>query len=533
MADEAVAQLNKAGPENRTSLILEVTRRFTSTLELDQVLDQVLSLTVDTIGAERGSIFVMDRSGRVTHKILARWYLPSHQSQEVVSEVLGQGVAGHVFRYQQPILVTDTQADERWVHLPDDPYVTRSALSVPLLYRGQLNGILTLTHARPRHFDEDDLALGINIAGQAAIAIENARLFDRVRHERATLNAVISKVAGGILITDTAGRILYANPVSATALGLEAVVARGQSLEEVAPDPRLVELFQALLGSGEMQRGEIYVSDGRTFDTSLVLVPSAGVVVMLHDVTRFKELDALKSEFVTTVSHDLKSPLGLIYGYAWLLADLPNLDTEARQYVNQILNGIQKMQQIITALLDLSLIEAGVGQVREPVDVTVLINECLAAFETQVREKDLQVSVNAAPDLPQLQGNPVRLAQAVNNLVINAIKYTPPGGRISISADLHDDEMLLHVADTGPGIPPDKQEGLFRKFYKVSSQETLSQEGHGLGLAIVKSVVEAHGGWVGVESVVGEGSTFTIAIPLTSLASPVESSADLATPSHS
>jgi signal transduction histidine kinase len=503
--------------ENRTNLILEVTRRFTSTLELDKVLDQVLTLTVDAIGAERGSIFVLDRAGQVTHQILARWYLPPHQSKQAVSAVLGQRVAGHVFRYRQPVLVTDTESDRRWVRFADDPHITRSALSVPLLYRGQLNGILTLTHAQPRHFDEDDLALGINIAGQAAIAVENARLFDRVRHERATLNAVISGVSEGIIVTDAEGQILYANPASAAALS---IIARGQSLPDVTPDPHLIELFQALLRSGEMQRGEIRVSDGRIFDASLVLVPRAGVVILLHDVTRFKELDALKSEFVTTVSHDLKSPLGLIYGYAWLLSDSPDLDDEAREYIANILKGIKKMQQIITALLDLSLIEAGIGQVQEAVDVNALIHECLRAFETQVQEKALQVNVNANDALPPIQGHPIRIGQAINNLLINAVKYTPPGGRVSISTSLRGDEVLILVSDTGPGIPSGKLPGMFGKFYKVSSQDTLPEEGHGLGLAIVKSVVEAHGGRVGVESKVGEGSTFSIALPLTPPAAP-------------
>jgi signal transduction histidine kinase len=510
----AAPQAEARSNQTRTDLILEVTRRFTSTLELDKVLGQVLSLTVDTIDADRGSIFVLDQSGRVSHKILARWYLPPHQSEEVISIVMRQGAAGFVFRHQQPVLITDTATDERWVHLPDDPNVTRSALSVPLLNHGRLNGILTLTHAAPAFFDDDDLALIINIAGQAAVAVENARLFDRVRRERATLHAVISDVAEGILITDSSRRIQYANPAGATALGFEAA-ARGRILDDVSPDQRLLVLFRTLLASSRPQRGEVYGSDGRVFDASLALVPGAGVVITLHDVTRFKELDALKSEFVDTVSHDLKAPLGLVYGYAWMLADSPSLDTESRRYVDEILDGVQKMQQIITSLLDLTVIESGIDQVREPVDVSKLIHEGLAAFGARVREKDLQVTVRIHPSLPQISGHSIRLSQAINNLISNAIRFTARGGHISLSAELDGEEVLVRVSDTGPGIPSEKRAGLFSRFYKVGGSETLSQEGHGLGLAIVKSVVEAHGGRVGVESVVGQGSTFFIAFPLT------------------
>jgi PAS domain S-box-containing protein len=412
-------------------------------------------------------------------------------------------------------LVIDTEMDERWVYLTDDPDTTRSALSVPLLCRDQLNGILTLTHSRSNFFDHDDLNVVVSIAGQAAVAIENARLFDRVRHERATLHTVINSVTEGILITDVDGQVLYVNPAGAEALGVSAAAARGQSLGDVVPDHRLLDLLQALLSSGESQRDEIYGSDGKIFDASLVLVPGTGAVTTLHDVTQFKEVDALKSEFVDTVSHDLKAPLGLLYGYAWLLADSPGLGDEAHHYANIIINGIQRMQKIITSLLDLTMIEGGVDQVIEPVDLSALVHESFDAFEAKIKEKGLQVTLDADPDLPQVQGHPIRLGQAVTNLISNAVKYTASGGCIDVSINVEGDEILVRVSDTGPGIPEEKQTRLFNKFYKVGTRETLPQEGHGLGLAIVKSVAEAHGGRAAVESVIGQGTTFIIALPFT------------------
>jgi len=499
---------------SRTDLLLEITRRFTSTLDLHEVLDQVLNLTVEAIGAERGSIFVLDGVGCVTHKILARWYLPPPQSEEVISVVLRQGAAGYVFRTREPVLVGDTQTDERWVHLPDDPHVTRSALCVPLVHRNQLNGILTLTHAAPRYFDREDLMLATHISGQAAIAIENARLYDRVCGERATLQAVIGSVVEGIVITDVQGRIVYANPAGAAALGAQTGTIRDQHLDNLSLDPRLGELFRALLGAGEPQRGQMHGQDGRVYEASLVMVPGAGVVTTLHDVTHFVQLNALKSEFVSTVSHDLKAPLGLIYGYAWLLAENPELGTESRRYVDMILDGIQRMQQLITALLDLTLIESGTDHERGLVELADLIRESLNTFSAKIQEKSLHVDLYLDSMLPMVRAHPVRVGQALANLVSNAIKYTPAGGRITISTRVEEDEIVVRVSDTGPGIPSDRQAGLFGKFYRVGSKETLANEGHGLGLAIVKSVAEAHGGRVGVESASGQGTTFVFALPL-------------------
>jgi signal transduction histidine kinase len=515
MTDNAALQTAQLlADHNHTDLLLEITRRFTSTLDLREVLDQVLNLTVEAVGAERGSIFVLDGTGCVTHKILARWYLPPAQSEEVISVVLRQGAAGYVFRTREPVLVGDTQADERWVHLPDDPHVTRSALCVPLVHRGQLNGILTLTHAAPRHFDRHDLTLTTHIAGQAAIAIENACLYDRVCGERATLQAVIGSVVEGIVITDVQGRIEYANPAGAAALGAHIGTIHDQHLDELSPDPRLGELFRALLSARELQRGQMQGQDGRVYEASLVMAPGAGVVTTFHDVTHFVQLNALKSEFVSTVSHDLKAPLGLIYGYAWLLAENPELGAESRRYVNMILDGIQRMQQLITALLDLTLIESGTDRERGLVELADLIRESLSAFSAKIKEKGLRVDLCLDPTLPMVRVHTVRVGQALTNLINNAIKYTPAGGRIAVSTHVEEDEIVVRVSDTGPGIPSDKQAGLFGKFYRVGSKETLANEGHGLGLAIVKSVAEAHGGRVGVESVSGRGTTFVFALPV-------------------
>jgi signal transduction histidine kinase len=236
---------------------------------------------------------------------------------------------------------------------------------------------------------------------------------------------------------------------------------------------------------------------------------------VLHDVTHFKELDRIKSDFVATVSHDLKAPITVIYGYVELLEDtLPHLNELALRSLEEIRESATRMKNLITTLLDLAQIEVGLDQANQPCRISEIISDVLKSHRLQAEEKGITLKATVAENLPTVLGHPVRLGQAVTNLVGNALKYTPPGGQVRITADRSDQKIVVQVSDSGPGIPPAKQAGLFGKFYKVGATETRDQEGHGLGLAIVKSVAEAYGGRVWVESAIGQGSTFFFSLPI-------------------
>jgi two-component system phosphate regulon sensor histidine kinase PhoR len=495
-------------------LVYEITRRFAGLLDLNQVLAEVLSLTVDTLGADQGSIFLLDQEQQVSHHILARRNLPANESAQVVSTVLDKGLAGWAVRQRQTALVQDTKSDPRWYHLPGDKLNTRSALAVPLIYRGQLNGLLTLTHGEPDFFDQEHLELGTALAVQAATAVENARLFTRVRDERAVLQALINGVQDPIIVTDAQNQVRFINP-AASALDEVLDQAVGQAVESAIPSDKLQRLFRQLHASGQSQHDEISWHDGRTFDATLAHIPEVGSVAVLHDVTHFKELDRLKSEFVASASHDLKAPLSVIYGYVELLEDnLPNLDGLAAKCLKEITGSAARMQTLIVTLLDLAQIEAGLDQAAQPCEIAYIVLDALSEHNLQAEEKEIKLQARIADDLPEIIGQPVRLGQAVSNLVGNALKYTPPKGQVTVSVHADELNVVIQVNDSGPGIPLAKQAGLFGKFYKVGARETRTQEGHGLGLAIVKSVVEAHKGRVWVESAVGEGSTFAFSLPL-------------------
>lgn len=492
----------------------ETARRFARSLDLNVVLSEVLSLTVGSLGADRGSIFLFDQSQRVTRHILARRNLPVEESEKIVSAVLDYGLAGWAARERTLAVVEDTLTDPRWHFFPDEASSTRSAVAIPLLHSGVLNGVMTVEKNDPGAFAQRQIDLISTIAGQSAAAVENARLFTRVRDERALLQALVNGVQQPIIVTDTYNRIRYSN-VAAQRLFPKVGNTAGQLAAPDIVSRRLAGMFRRLLRTGRPQREQLELVDGNTYDAYLELVPGAGAVAVLHDVTAFKEVDRAKSEFIASVSHDLKSPLTVISGYVDLLKDnVSSTNRLAMQSLGEISSSVVRMKDLITALLDLAQIESGLVQAREPVHLSKTIDDVVSEFRLPAEEKKVDLHREAPDDLPMVSGDPVRLRQAIANLVGNAVKFTPRGGSVVVSAHVEEGYLVVQVSDSGPGIAIDMQVGLFGKFYRVAVPDTNAAEGHGLGLAIVKSVVEAHDGRVWVQSAAGQGSVFGFEIPI-------------------
>ncbi|RMF29722.1 MAG: GAF domain-containing protein [Chloroflexi bacterium] len=496
-------------------LLYEITQQIATLLDLDELLSRILALTISSTGAEQGSIFLLDAEGKVERQILIRRDLPPAVSRQVVQAVLEKGLAGWVLRHRRGAVVADAQTDPRWLSLPDAPYTVRSALAVPFIHQERVYGLLTLIHSQPGVFTEEDLALLTAVGHQAAAAIQNARLYEYVRRQQSTLTTIINSVQDPILVLDPQGLVFLVNPAASRALGLESDAIVGHPLSDSIAIPQFLELVRQAQASGQPGQAEITWEDGRTFEVVVQPVEAMGTVITLHDITHFKALDTLKDELVATVSHDLKSPLGLIYGHAGLLKEaIEEIPSYLHESVEAILGAVMKMQTLIDSLLDLAQIEAGMDRMTECCLMDQIVEEVVDSFRFQAEEKQITLKLEIAPHLPPIVGNPLRLSQAVSNLVSNAIKYTPPGGRVTVCLFRQEDALVVTVTDTGPGIPPAKQRGLFSKFYRTGMRETIAQEGHGLGLAIVRSVVEAHGGKVWVESQVGQGSTFGFTLPI-------------------
>ncbi|HEY1015331.1 MAG TPA: HAMP domain-containing sensor histidine kinase, partial [Herpetosiphonaceae bacterium] len=241
---------------------------------------------------------------------------------------------------------------------------------------------------------------------------------------------------------------------------------------------------------------------------------NGGQVVVLQDITHFKELDALKSRFVSTVSHDLKSPLTAIQGYAQLVADghLGPISDPQRDALQAVIRNSASMTMLISDLLDLGKLEAGIGINPQLCDLSVLVREVVDEMQIRAKLQKLQLQQKLPVRLP-LVADPARVRQVLANLVSNAIKYTPSGGQIHVVAYARNGNVNIAVKDSGLGIPDDALPHIFDRFYRVKRDSDSKVEGTGLGLAIVKSIIEEHGGQINVTSKVGAGSTFLVSLP--------------------
>jgi signal transduction histidine kinase len=278
----------------------------------------------------------------------------------------------------------------------------------------------------------------------------------------------------------------------------------------------LLGLLQVV--SEEKQSAEVELPDGKVYlaTASSVIVEGqpVGRICILRDVTRFKELDTLKSEFVATVSHDLRYPLTTMRGYATMLEMVGELNDQQAGYVRKILSSVDGMNQLVTSLLDLGRIDAGVDLQLEMVPVQDVVERVVGALQLQASQKQVVISSDISQHaIPLIEADYALLQQALHNLVENAVIYTEPRGKVSVRVEPDKDQMVFTVCDTGIGIAPVDLPRIFEKFYRGGQKEAKKRQGTGLGLAIVKSIADRHKGRVWVESQLGKGSAFHLAIP--------------------
>jgi PAS domain S-box-containing protein len=328
--------------------------------------------------------------------------------------------------------------------------------------------------------------------------------------ERTRLESIFSSIEDGVMVLDDEKRLILINRVAREAFGLDGGGLTGQAIEDVIKHGDLHALLSKS-GDGAVKYYELNFDDGRVFNAQHTPIPEVGSAITMQDITYLKRLDQMKSDFVHTVSHDLRSPLTAVLGYAELVERVGPLTEQQQEFVRRIQGSVQNITALVNELLDLGRLESGFDSRRESVQLESILEYSLGLFEPVVDEKKLVLNRAVAANMPALRANPIRIRQMIDNLIGNAVKYTPPGGTISMAVRSEDRQVIFEVKDSGPGIPRDEQARIFEKFYRASN--VAGTKGSGLGLAIVKSIVDSYHGRVWVESGLNEGSTFIVVLP--------------------
>jgi two-component system NtrC family sensor kinase len=260
------------------------------------------------------------------------------------------------------------------------------------------------------------------------------------------------------------------------------------------------------------QREEFELKDGRIFSAQRTPIEEVGQAIVMQDITHLKELDRIKSEFVTTVSHDLRSPLTSILGYIELVERAGEINQQQREFIDRVQSNVQQISLMISDLLDLGRIEAGLDTTKEKTSVEQIVREAFEGIVDLADAEEITIELEIQGEIGKVFGDPIRLRQMINNLLDNALKYTPSGGTISFRTKTEEGQIILEVVDSGPGIPESDLPKLFDRFFRGSNIPD-DVPGTGLGLAIVKSILDNHNGRVWVETKEGEGSSFTVVLP--------------------
>ncbi len=546
---ERTAELDAA--RRHTEFLLKAFTEVSSSLDLEHSLRRTLELLHEAIGAEQGTIMMLDPADGRLHYRAGYGYVANELNppEEGLALRPGEGLAGWVLKNRKSTLVYDLYEDPRWVPNPNSGAEHRSAIAVPMKIGEELLGVLLMYHRDPAYFTQDQLNIAEAIASQVSIAINNATLYQLIseqseqmgkaareqRLEASRRAAILASVADGVVVTDVSNRIEFVNESALKILGVDEEDILGQALDAFAQrfGKTAAVWIQTIRSWSEnpasyQETGtyaeQLTLDDGRIIFVNLAPVVAdgefIGTVSIIRDITYEVEVDRLKSEFVATVSHELRTPMTSIRGYVDLLmmGAAGALNENQQHFLEIIKENTVRLNVLVNDLLDVSQIEAGkVALEIQPVHLPDLAHTVVDEVQQRSvqEQKPIHFHVEAEDDLPAAAGDPDRVRQILANLVENAFRYTPEDGSVTIRIHRPNEDFLqVDVEDTGIGIAPEDQERIFERFYRGEHPFVLATAGTGLGLALTRQLVNMHQGEIWVQSVLGQGSTFSFTIPV-------------------
>jgi PAS domain S-box-containing protein len=513
--------------EERQRFLAEAGWVLGSSLDYEQTLADVARLAVPQVADWCAvDIFVDGRLARVALEHVDRLKIALARELEATMLAASEAAGALAVRSREPVLVreVDEEAlatfgfDERQLEIART-LGPRSYVTVPLVARGEVFGSITLVTAESgRVYGEGDLALAQELARHAAAAIDNARLYDEAQRRSRAARA-LEAVADGVVLVDRDGVIRLWNAAATTITGLPEEEVLGRDIEDVVHRwNELAPLIPVASRPGEPVRAETVPVEfgGRELWISGSGVGSEeGTVYAFRDLTEERALEELKADFVATVSHELRTPLAAIYGSAQTIRrkDI-ELDPEIQdQLLGVIASESDRLGTIVNDLLVAGRLDANqLPLAIERCDPVELAGSVIEAARTHLPET-IDLELEAPKRLPKVVADPGQLRQVLVNLIDNAIKYSPEGGRVALSVANGDEAIRFSIVDAGLGIPPTEHRRIFEKFYRLDPDMTRGIGGTGLGLYICRELVRRMDGKIWVESKLGEGSTFVVELP--------------------
>jgi PAS domain S-box-containing protein len=513
-------------------LLLEISRAMTGQLDLNEVLKLVLNASVLMLAGRVVGLIALRDLQTGMYRIRATINIDSAKLPE-----LEQQVAELVSEANQGLDLTHLEAKLRHMATSIDAEM-RQLFPMPLVIAGEPVGLLIIFRDYVGHTTPNDIQILQSFADQAAIAVHNAQLYESIDRERKRLDAFVRYSADGVMILDAALHIVRFNRALERMTGWRAEDARDRHQDEVIVWSRLEkqgDINQAIADgwpyrptqgstTPEMTlyvEGDAMRLDGLTLSVGITYAPLftsdgrlASIIANVRDITNFRRAQEMQSIFVSSVSHELKTPVALIKGYAGTLRrEDATWDPEIiRNGLEVIEDEADRLTELIENLLAASKLQAermrlDVGDVR----MDALAGRAVERFSTQAQHHHFILAF--PPDFPPIQGDEVRLRRVLDNLLSNAVKYSPDGGTIEVGGESDDYSVTVYVRDEGVGISLTDQEHVFDRFYRVDGALSRKTQGTGLGLYLAKAIIEAHNGTINVTSKPGEGSIFFFTLP--------------------
>jgi PAS domain S-box-containing protein len=529
------------------AFLLEVSQAIAYSRDLSVVLDRASEAVARAIDADWAyALLPLDGSAEEL-VVVARhgwwrrsWTEDSELQRRVLIRLSDFGLIRHAIQRRRQVVANQPEDYEQFdsLHRVLARPQSGPTLVQPILTEDRSLGVILFGNARPdKTFSSVDARLCGALIAQLATAIDNARLYQsvdeqthrlaellQIREEEATQRrAILESIADGVVVAADNGEVVLANAAAERILGMPRDRLLGQTIRR---------LYSGLLKAGGRPSGNhvVFEWDGKQVMGSLAPVKMddgelLGYLAVFRDVTREQQTDKARSEFVSTVSQELRTPMTSIKGYVELLAvgGAGSVNPQQRRFLDIISANTERMVSLLNNLIAASAMDQGPIHVEARlVDMGRVIKDAVQAIQSRAKEAELNVAVNLSPGLSPVRGDPQYLRQIMDNLLDNALRYTPSPGHITVwtaEAYLEDrerepqDYVVVSVQDTGVGIAPEEHSRIFEKYYRAENPLSVKAGGSGMGLAIVKSLVEAHGGRIWVESEEGVGSTFSFSIP--------------------